>query len=635
MKLKLLILLGFLLIVLITCRKEDELNNKNPITKTELADKAIILSKNEAEEIIMIYDEVSKKMFIKAKSSYGGKIANKGNNSYKSASSGILEVGTVLTCEPTLNIPNGMLIKIIEIEPYNSPTYGAGYNVGFQNAQIEELIKDLLKSEDTKSLEAQTIENEGGVTSAINFSELKFTVSKSIKIKEKVGADSIQIDGKLSGTASLEKDYKLGLEVNNHVVQYFALAVTNKDKINFKFEGSITGKKSKEIKLATIKGKPMVFNLGPVPITVTPVFELNVLLEMNGKASMNITFVKYEKENTFGVKYNNGNWGTIDYTLPQDNTNNEFSLSLSGKLKIALEAELKGKFYGGLAYLSAFGNAYAEFTDRVNFGESAKADLALGYEFGLKAGLNLWSKTFSSEISYTPIKNEYKKSVIDLILGNPNTNPYLNPNLTYGSVTDIDGNTYATIQIGTQTWMAENLKTTKYNDGVVIPEIADYNAYMGNEGAWAYYAKSSLFNIYKGKHYNWYAVSKGKLCPNGWRIPSKVDWENLISYLGGSVEAGKKLRALFNDEKSPNTTKNFGATNESGFSAIMAGMYDYNYRTYPGTPWGLGNNDFGSFWTSDVYSSYGINYMMNSTQNLIVAGDKDKDKGSSCRCVKN
>lgn len=502
MKLRLLALLSLLLIILVTCRKEDEpTDNENPVTKTELADKAIVLSKTEAEEVIMTYDEVSKKMFIKAKSSYGGKMANKGYTSSKSGGTGILEVGTVLTCEPILNIPDGMLIQITEIEPYNSPTYGAGYNVGFENSQIEELIKNLVKSEDTKRLEAQTIENEGGVTSTFNSNELKFTVSKNVNIKEGVGNDTIQIIGKISGTASIEKDYKLGLEVNNHVVQYFALAVTNKDKLDLKFEGSIVGKKTKEIKLATIKGKPIVFNLGPVPVTVTPVFELKVLLEMSGKASLNLTFIKYEKEYTYGVKYNNGNWGTIDYAVPQDNSNNDFSLSLSGKLKIALEAELKGKFYGGLAYLGAFGNAYAEFSDRVNLGESAKADLALGYELGIKTGIKLWAKTLSGELSYAPIKNEYKRSVIDLLLGNPNipTNGLVAYYPFNGNANDESGNSnHGTVNGATLTTDRHgNLNKAYSFDG-----INDYIEVINNEKISSlknHFSLSFWFNSTDGK----------------------------------------------------------------------------------------------------------------------------------------
>ncbi len=118
------------------------------------------------------------------------------------------------------------------------------------------------------------------------------------------------------------------------------------------------------------------------------------------------------------------------------------------------------------------------------------------------------------------------------------------------SVTDIDSNIYKTVKIGTQTWMAENLKTTKLNDGSPIP-LATVE---GNE--WAEHTVGSLTTpeygwlydsamVYKdryGAFYNGYAVTTGKLCPAGWHVPSDKEWSTLITYLGGEEVAGGKLR---------------------------------------------------------------------------------------------
>jgi len=93
-------------------------------------------------------------------------------------------------------------------------------------------------------------------------------------------------------------------------------------------------------------------------------------------------------------------------------------------------------------------------------------------------------------------------------------------------VSDIDGNTYKTVQIGTQVWMAENLKTAKYNDGTMIPEITDNNQWSNfTYSAWCYYDNHSANNAKYGKLYNWYSVSKKNnrnknVCPTGWHVPT-------------------------------------------------------------------------------------------------------------------
>ena len=115
---------------------------------------------------------------------------------------------------------------------------------------------------------------------------------------------------------------------------------------------------------------------------------------------------------------------------------------------------------------------------------------------------------------------------------NPNNLPeYLNPGLTYESITDIEGNTYRTIQIGTQTWMAENLRTTKFKDGNKI-----HNGIFGwntKTGAYLWYNNdaSGFKNTY-GALYNWYAVNTGRLCPAGWHVPSDDERKQLEIELG-------------------------------------------------------------------------------------------------------
>ena|GEM_PF-588480 len=202
---------------------------------------------------------------------------------------------------------------------------------------------------------------------------------------------------------------------------------------------------------------------------------------------------------------------------------------------------------------------------------------------------------------------------------------HLNPNLAYGTVTDIDGNQYATIKIGTQTWMAENLRTTKYNDGAAIQNITNSAAWAAlTTGAWSYYNHDASRNYPYGKLYNWHAVNTGKLCPVGWRIPSRTDLDQLADHLGGTSLAGGKLKSA-EGWNSPNS----GATNESGFSGLSAGM-----RGPGGSFENVGNN--GYWWTTTVLG--GTNswlIVLGYDNGRLDNNGLNKLRGLSCRCIKD
>jgi M6 family metalloprotease-like protein/uncharacterized protein (TIGR02145 family) len=137
------------------------------------------------------------------------------------------------------------------------------------------------------------------------------------------------------------------------------------------------------------------------------------------------------------------------------------------------------------------------------------------------------------------------------------------------AVTDIDGNYYNTVTIGSQVWLAENLKTTKLNNGLDIQNVIDAAAWSGlSTPAYRWYDNDiHNKNIY-GALYNWYTVNTNNLCPSGWHVPSEADWTILIDYLGGQYIAGGKLKEAGTTHwQSPNV----GATNESGFTALPGG----------------------------------------------------------------
>jgi uncharacterized protein (TIGR02145 family) len=138
------------------------------------------------------------------------------------------------------------------------------------------------------------------------------------------------------------------------------------------------------------------------------------------------------------------------------------------------------------------------------------------------------------------------------------------------TVKDIDGNVYKTVTINKQVWMAENLRTTKYNDGTAIPLVTDDKVWAALiTPAFCWYNNDETRNKNKyGALYNWYTVSTNKLCPKGWHVSLDKEWATLTTYLGGEKVAGGKLKEIGTIHwKSPNT----GATNESGFTALPSG----------------------------------------------------------------
>jgi uncharacterized protein (TIGR02145 family) len=185
-------------------------------------------------------------------------------------------------------------------------------------------------------------------------------------------------------------------------------------------------------------------------------------------------------------------------------------------------------------------------------------------------------------------------------------------------------NDYLTVKIGTQIWMAENLKTTKYNDGTAITKLA--GTVLSTE-AYTYYDNDiSNLNIY-GALYNWYAVNTGKLCPTGWHVPNKAEWNTLSDFLGGLLVAGSKMKETgFKHWLAPNT----GATNRSGFG---------------GLPGGIGIITFGDkgkwayFWSSIEYESNNSwSYyceLYNTGTVGGIAGATLKEYGMSVRCLKD
>jgi uncharacterized protein (TIGR02145 family) len=195
-------------------------------------------------------------------------------------------------------------------------------------------------------------------------------------------------------------------------------------------------------------------------------------------------------------------------------------------------------------------------------------------------------------------------------------------------VTDSQGNTYKTVRIGEQTWMAENLKTSEFSDGTSIPVVSDTTAWSALDTpglCWYNNKGDSIWEIYGGL-YNFYAVASGKLCPAGWHIPSDEDIQTLMNFLGDTLTGGGSLKEEGTAHwKPPNT----GAVNNTGFTALPAGIR-YFEGSYSSLSW------FTSFWSSAEYDSskgwYLSLYYSDAAARLNKASKKD---GFSVRCIKN
>jgi len=217
------------------------------------------------------------------------------------------------------------------------------------------------------------------------------------------------------------------------------------------------------------------------------------------------------------------------------------------------------------------------------------------------------------------------------------------PEVAFGTVRDIDGNDYRTIEIGNQVWMAENLRTSRYRNGEDITYVMSNSEWQDlnqeQAGAWAFY-NNHAGNEPFGLLYNWYAVSDFRgLCPIGWRVATDQDWQQLERYLGmnpneanatgwrgQNANVGGKLKAKGTEFwRSPNT----GATNESSFTALAGGYRftsgSFSYLTF-----------FGYWWTStEADANTAWRRLLFNNRESINRVNYDKRYGFSVRCVQN
>jgi len=239
---------------------------------------------------------------------------------------------------------------------------------------------------------------------------------------------------------------------------------------------------------------------------------------------------------------------------------------------------------------------------------SQLTDLASGTDYYVRAyATNAIGTTYGEQLSFSTLHIRF------------------NDNIDYGTLTDVDGNTYKTVSIGSQTWMAENLRTTKYNDGTTIPNVTGDDSWdVFSTGAWCNYNNNSAYDQVYGKLYNWNAVGTGKLCPSGWHVPSISEWEVL-------TDNNLYLKEIGSGHWSYSSGITDQVTNESGFTALPGGYRD----DIGGDFWGMGSSAY--WWSTSNYISYWAYYccMFSSSTSVYCASYEDMQRGYSVRCLKN
>jgi uncharacterized protein (TIGR02145 family) len=285
----------------------------------------------------------------------------------------------------------------------------------------------------------------------------------------------------------------------------------------------------------------------------------------------------------------------------------------------------KGEFYSGWPVVG-ISLIFAVIPVALIFGFPYLSDLykKISFDLSEKRAVAIYEKKIAA------IKNRPQK---ETIFGSP--------------IQDQDGNTYKTVIIGTQTWMAENLRTTKYNDGKTIPLVTDYTAWaeLKTPAYCWYYNDSTSIKESCGALYNWYAVNTGKLCPLGWHVPNNDEITTFVIYL--EEDAGRIIEKEFDYWEKPLETGNadyaddeYYITNETGFSARGSGYWHHDESEprgirYHALWWSSSEvqaTDSSSF---DRNMSFYFQVARGNGNHIYRSMFEDRRSGLSVRCIKD
>ncbi len=552
-------------LILLSCKKDTSSdNNIDPIM--ELGPKTIIIDNSTA-------------MTIQAVDST--QIIFSGNTEQLQS----LAPGSIIISGITANAPNGFLRKISSIVKN-----GSIYTIKTIQSTLTEAFLSL---------------------------HIDFTTTSALFSITPPDIILYDVDGNTNTTSDQIKiNVNLGLSPRFHIKTDISNFTLDSAKIDGNFEGTLitsitaggsVGSISKEINIYT---QPIgLFTIPGTPIVVTA--SLRVSLGVNG--SINVQVIASDSKssniNAF-IEYKNGKWDK-GYVRTMDNQYTFSGLVGNANAKIYVEPAIDFKLWGSdWAKGSITSQGYLQATGQLF--PSPSCELKAGISAGAEANLEFFGWTFSAA-SYPNIF-DYSK----LLYTCPPQNP--------GVVTDIDGNIYHTIVIGTQTWLVENLKTSRYRNGDAITTgLSDVQWQSTSSGAFSIYNNNSSNNTTYGKLYNWYAVTDPRqIAPLGWHIPTDAELGTLLTFLGGEPLAGGKLKETGTIRwQAPNT----GATNTSGFTGLPGGFRLSTYND-------IGLN--GNFFSSSVRNSTDVwIYYLDYLGAGFFRTWSPKYAGLSVRCLKD
>jgi len=196
----------------------------------------------------------------------------------------------------------------------------------------------------------------------------------------------------------------------------------------------------------------------------------------------------------------------------------------------------------------------------------------------------------------------------------------INASITYGTAYDIDSNAYKTVKIGKYEWFAQNLQTTKLQDGAAIKEVTDNKEWKKDLGpAYCSYNNSKTKSA-NGLLYNHKTIATKKICPKGWEVPTDSAWTDLSTSLKGDQKAGIALKAKIGWGEQE-------ANNESGFCAIPSGYRERNGKYYI-----MGENGF--WWSATEHNADNSMYCYIDKNTSLNHSHIFRKDGLSIRCVK-
>ena len=314
-------------------------------------------------------------------------------------------------------------------------------------------------------------------------------------------------------------------------------------------------------------------------------------------------------QNNLNVTGNIGYTGTVSSLVPELNTIEAANVTDTSAMIMGEIISNGGAaiIVSGVCWSTSPGPTDKLVTKTIN---GASSGQYMSIITGLTASTTYYARAYATNVNGTGYGNEITFTTA-----------------AAGSVAlDFDGNVYNTVVIGTQTWLASNLKTTHLNDGTPIANVTADAAWMslGTPG-YAWYNNDAVTNADYGILYNWSTVNTGILCPTGWHVPSDADWTTLTTLLGGSFGAGSKLKETGTTHWLP---PNSDATNEVGFTALPGGL-----RNYMGPFNGIG--DSGNFWTSTRISTDPTSANIYSISGELMLMMTMELSGLSVRCIQD